>query len=259
MKGLRDKTAVIAGGGRGIGKAVAEKLAGYGANVVIGSRTEAEYAETAEKIRLSGAKAFGFHLDVSDRASVERFVEQAAAVCECIDILVYCAGVNTRLPAEEYPEEVWLNVLNINLNGAYRMCQEVGKRMIESGGGAIVNITSMMSHVTTPNQSAYSASKGALLQYTKLLAVEWAKYNIRVNAVSPGYIATELNADARRQASYTDNVLHKTPQRRFGTPEEVAEAVCFLASPEASFINGACLPVDGGFLAGHPAIVARTT
>lgn len=258
MIGLQGKTAVIAGGGRGIGRAIAQKMAEYGAKVMIGSRTKAEIEQTVEHLRSQGKEASGFYLDVADRLSVEAFVEHAEKVHGKLDILVYCAGINVRLPAEEYPEETWEKVININLTGAYRTCQEVGKRMIASGGGSIVNITSMMSHVTTPNQSAYSASKGALMQYTKLLAVEWAKHHIRVNAVSPGYIKTDLTAKALEQPAFRDNILNKTPQERFGTPEEIAEAVCFLASPAASFINGVVLPVDGGFLAGHPQIVART-
>jgi len=259
LKGLQGKVAVIAGGGRGIGKAAAKKFAEYGATVIVGSRTEREYTETAREIREQGAKADGLYLDVTSRDSVRQFIQTAAGLHGRIDILVYCAGINMRLPAEDYPEEVWENVLNVNLTGAFRICQEAGRLMIRQGGGSIVTVTSMMSHVVTPNQSAYTSSKGALLQYTKLLAVEWAKYHIRVNAVSPGYIITELTEDARKQQSYRDGVLSQTAMGRFGNAEEVAEGICFLASPLASFVTGACLPVDGGFLAGHPFIVAKNS
>lgn len=255
MIGLQDKVVVVTGGSRGIGRAIAEKFAAYGSIVVIGSRTVSEIEDTVEMVRRSGGRAEGYTLDVGDRASCAQFVEQVYSNQGRVDVLVNCAGMNSRLPAEDYPEETWETVLNVNLTGTYRMCQEVGRRMISHGRGSIVNITSMMSHVAAPYQGAYAASKGALLQYTKVLAIEWAKHNIRVNAVSPGYIRTALTANVMALPEYANNLLRKTPQGRFGEPEEVAEAVCFLASPMASFITGVALPVDGGFLAGHPHIL----
>ena len=260
MTQLKDKTAWVAGGGRGIGRAISEKLAASGATVVVGSRTTEENAAVAEAIRAAGGKAHGVALDVGERASVQAFVGAAEKLAGSPDILVFCAGINVRQPAEDYAEEAWHRVLNVNLNGAYRFLQESGRRMIAAGkGGSIVTITSMLSHYATPNQSAYAASKGGLLQYSRLLAVEWAKYNIRVNSVSPGYIETPLNAEARKQASFTDNILVATPMKRFGTCAEVAEAVCWLASPAASFVTGSELGVDGGVLNSRPAIVARTS
>jgi NAD(P)-dependent dehydrogenase (short-subunit alcohol dehydrogenase family) len=257
MKGLNGQVAVVVGGGRGIGRGVAEKFAEYGAKVIIGSRTSLEVEQAVAAIRERGGEAHGFYVDVSHRERVREFVDAAWHTHQRINILVYCAGVNKRHSAKDYTEEDWQRVVDVNLNGAYRTCRAVGERMIAQGGGAIVTITSMMSHVVTPNQSAYAASKGALLQYTKLLAVEWARYNIRVNAVSPGYIHTDMTAGIMAQEAFRDAVLAKTPQGRFGTTEEIAEAVCFLASPAASFITGVCLPVDGGFLAGHPNIVPQ--
>lgn len=131
--------------------------------------------------------------------------------------------------------------------------------MIEQKSGKIVNITSMMSHTVTPNQSAYAASKAALAQYTKLLAVEWGKHRINVNAVSPGYIMTPLTEKAFAQKEYLQKILSQTPQQRLGLPREIADAVAFLASARASFIHGHLLAVDGGFLAGFPDIAAPTT
>jgi len=260
MTDLKNKIAWVAGGGRGIGRAICEKLGAQGATVVVGSRTAAEYTETAAAIKRAGGKAHGISLDVGERASVQAFTSAASQDVGDPDILVFCAGINVRQPAEDYPEDAWLKVLNVNLNGAYRFCQEGGRRMIKAGkGGSIVTITSMLSHVATPNQSAYTASKGGLLQYTRLLAVEWAKHQIRVNSVSPGYIETPLNAEARKQASFTDNILVATPMQRFGRCDEIADAVCYLAGPNATFITGSELAVDGGFLTSRPAIVARTS
>jgi NAD(P)-dependent dehydrogenase (short-subunit alcohol dehydrogenase family) len=257
MRGLQGQVAVIAGGGRGIGRAIAEKFAGYGSKVIIGSRTREQYIAVADEIKHSGGEAHGLALDVQEADSVREFAKQAYEMYGRIDSFVYCAGINKRLPAEQYPAEAWDEVMGVNLRGGFLSCQEVGKRMIGQGGGSIVTITSMMSHVATPNQSAYAASKGGILQYSKVLAVEWAKYGIRVNSVSPGYIKTDLNAHNFKLESFTDAVLSKTPMGRFGGTGEVAEAVCFLASPEASYITGAVIPVDGGFLAGHQNIVMQ--
>lgn len=258
-RGLAGQVAWVAGGGRGIGRAICDRLAAEGALVVVGSRTADEFKEAADAIREAGGQARGIALDVARRESVQAFAAAAEAAYGAPRILVFCAGINVRQPAEDYPEEAWLRVLNINLNGAYRFCQEGGRRMIKAGnGGSIVTITSLLAHMATPNQGAYAASKGGLLQYTRLLAVEWAKHRIRVNSVSPGYVATAMNAAARRQPSYSVNALAATPMKRFGTCDEIAQAVRFLAGPEASFITGTDLPVDGGFLSSRPAIVART-
>jgi 2-deoxy-D-gluconate 3-dehydrogenase len=255
MRGLAKKVAVIAGGGRGIGKEIALALADYGASVIVGSRTEDQYMGTASEIKGLGGEAHGLSLDVRQQASVELFVEQAYNLYGRIDIFIYCAGTNIRMPAEQYTAKAWEEIIGINLTGAFLTCQEVGKRMIGQRSGSIVAITSMLSHIGTPNQSAYSASKGGLLQYSKVLAVEWAQYGIRVNTVSPGYIETDLNTANFQRQAFRDGVLSKTPMERFGLSQEVAQAVCFLASPEASYITGINVPVDGGFLAGHQNIV----
>jgi NAD(P)-dependent dehydrogenase (short-subunit alcohol dehydrogenase family) len=255
MRGLNKKVALIAGGGRGIGKEIAKAFADYGTSVIVGSRTEEQYLGTADEIRSLGGDAHGLALDVRQQASVQQFVEQAYSLYDHIDIFVYCAGTNKRMPAEQYTPEAWDEIIGINLTGAFLTCQEVGKRMIEQRSGSIVTITSMLSHIATPNQSAYTASKGGLLQYSKLLAVEWAKYGIRVNSVSPGYIETDLNSANFQRQAFRDGVLGKTPMERFGLSQEVAQAVCFLASPEASYITGTSIPVDGGFLAGHQNVV----
>ncbi|TVY08931.1 SDR family NAD(P)-dependent oxidoreductase [Paenibacillus cremeus] len=257
MLGLENKIVAIAGGSRGIGRATAERFAQAGASVVIGSRTETEFTEAADSIRKMGTTALGLPLDVTSKESVQQFFNRIDQEFGRLDVLVYCSGMNRRVPAEAYPEDAWDQVLSTNLKGAYLCCQEAGQRMIQQKDGAIVTITSMTSHIATPNQSAYAATKGGLLQYTKVLAVEWGKHNIRVNAVSPGYIETALNANNFRNETFRNNVLNQMPMGRFGGTEEIANAACFLASPMASYITGACLPVDGGFLAGHPNIIMQ--
>lgn len=259
MSELNGQRAWVAGAGRGIGRAIAQKLAAHGATVVVGSRTRAEIEETARTISAAGGAAHAVELDVGERASVQRFVARAEELAGPPTILVFCAGINTRLPAEEYPDEAWTRVLNVNLTGAFRFLQEAGRRMIAAGqGGSIVTIASLQAHVTTPNQSAYCASKGGLLQYTRLLATEWARHGIRVNSVSPGFVETPLTAAALQQPAFRDGALAKTPMGRFGQPGEIADAVCYLAGPHATFVTGTDLAVDGGFLTGIPGIVART-
>lgn len=250
----QQKIAVVTGGSRGIGKAVVKRLLKAGHLVVFGSRTEADSKQTVTELSSIG-EVHGLVLDVSERESVQQFVTEVIQRFARIDILVNCAGINIRIPAEDYQEEDWEKVLNINLSGAYRMSQEVGKQMIKQQSGKILNITSMQSHIVTPNQSAYASAKGGLVQYTKLLAVEWGKHNIQVNAVSPGFIETEMTRKTLEEPDYRKKLLNQTAQQRFGTPEEVAEAVEFLVSERASFINGHILAVDGGFLAGHPSFV----
>jgi len=254
MKELEGKVAIVAGGGRGIGRTCAEVLAENGAVVYIGSRTESEVADTVDHINASGGKAVGFPLDVTESASVNEFVARVIDASGKIDILNYVAGTNRRGPMAELSEEDWLHVIDVNLNGAYRVCRAVGRHMLERKEGVIVTITSMQSHAVTPNVPAYAASKGGLLQLTKQLAVEWADNNIRVNAVSPGWIATDLNRQVLNGPNFSAAVMAKTPQKRYGETREIAEAVAFLSSPKASFITGVALPVDGGFLAGHPHI-----
>lgn len=257
MLGLENKVVAVAGGGRGIGLATVNRFAELGARVAIGSRTESEYTGAAEAIAQRGGTAAGLPLDVTDRDSVNRFFQGIDERFGRLDVLVYCSGTNRRVPAEHYPEDAWELVMSTNMKGAYYCCQEAGKRMIAQREGAIVTITSIMSHTVAPNQSAYAVSKGGLLQYTRLLAVEWGKHNIRVNAVSPGFIETSLNANNFRNPTFRDNVLNQMPMGRFGSTGEIADAVCFLASPMAAYVTGTYLPVDGGFLAGHPNIVMQ--
>jgi|HigsolmetaAR203D_1030402.scaffolds.fasta_scaffold00376_5 NAD(P)-dependent dehydrogenase (short-subunit alcohol dehydrogenase family) len=249
--GLKGQVAIVTGGSRGIGKAVAKALLEEGVHVVIGSRTQQQIDETVQELSTVGSIT-GFPLDVGERESARQFVEKTLELHDRIDILVNCAGINFRHPADTYTEEAWNRVLNINLSGVYRMCQEAGRKMIEQKSGCIINITSMMTHRVNPNQSAYAASKAGVAQYTRLLAVEWAKHNVRVNAVSPGYIETELTKGTFANEDYARKVLELTPQNRFGKPEQVADPIVFLASPRASFITGHVLAVDGGFLAGYP-------
>lgn len=245
---LNGKVAVVTGGTSGIGEAIAKEFHQNGATVYVGSR---------RVMKRSNNGLIALPLDVASRESVVDFVQQVLNEQGKIDILVNAAGINKRHPAEEFSEDAWLDVINVNLNGTYRMCHEVGQSMIARKYGKILNITSMTSHVVISNVSAYAASKGGVMQYTKALAVEWAPYNINVNAISPGFIATEINKKARDQPTYRDSVIEKTPAKRFGTCEEIAQSALFLVSERAQFVTGHIMAVDGGYLAGHPNVTAR--
>lgn len=251
---LTGKVAIVTGGTRGIGAAISRRLLLEGAKVVVGSRTELDIEQIVQELSPLG-NIEGYVLDVADSGSTSSFVEKVIKRFERIDILVNNAGVNRRLPALGYPEEEFSRILNVNLTGVYRMCQDVGKHMVERRYGKIINITSIMSHTVAPYQSAYVAAKGALAQYTKLLAVEWGGYNINVNAVSPGFIETDLTEKALSDEQFRGAILAQTPTNKLGLPENVADAAAFLASERATFIQGHLLAVDGGFLSGFPTIM----
>lgn len=247
---LANKVALITGGGRGIGAAIARRMAEEGANICLVSRTEPELVKQADWIRThTSADVMTAAGDVSSPSDVRRTVDSAIAKFGRIDILVNCAGVSLAYPSVDLPYEDWQRVLHINLDGTFLYCQAVGKTMIERGGGKIINITSLVSHAAIPQRAAYAASKGGVKQLTQNFALEWAPYNIQVNAISPGFIVTEIVRDYIEKGIHKpEKMIARIPAGRMGEVEDIAGPAVFLASSDADYVTGTTLIVDGGFL-----------
>lgn len=230
---------------RGIGRAIADRLAGEGARVVVNSRSAEAAATAAGEI---GGGALGIAGDVGTEEGCRALVEGALEACGRIDILVNNAGTSVVHKAEEFPLAEWRRILDLNLTGAFLCAQLAGRRMLERGSGAIVNIGSVAAFTSTPGRVAYCASKAGLVMMTKVMAAEWAP-TVRVNAILPGFIETDLVAELEAGGRLDFGALRRrTPFGRLGRTEEVAAAAAWLVSDEASYVTGDLLAVDGGWL-----------
>ena len=248
---LDGKIAVVTGGARGIGRAAVSALAAAGATVAILDR-DAQMAETTAKAIAGDGPAITVHAaDVTEEAALERAFGTVVQHRGGVDILVNSAGIGLRHPAVDHPLADWDKVVAVNLTGVFLCSRIAARSMISRGGGAIVSLASIMGFSgggLYPNVS-YQATKGAIVNMTRALAVEWAQSGIRVNAVAPTWVRTDLTAAVLDRPGVLDRIAALTPLRRLATPEEVALAILFLASPAAAMITGHTLPVDGGFLA----------
>jgi len=242
---LAGRVAVVTGGNGGIGLGMAKGLAGAGATVVVAARNR----EKSEKaVALLGKSSAFVPLDVADEQSCRAMVQQTVERFGRLDILVNNAGMSIRKPPETYAAAEWRQVIETNLTGPFFCAQAAHPVMKQGGGGKIINIGSMMSLFGAGYAAPYSASKGALVQLTKSLAISWARDNVQVNAVLPGWIDTELTINARQQVEgLHERVLRRTPAGRWGVPDDLAGLAVFLASAASDFVTGAAIPVDGGF------------
>jgi len=246
---LAGKVAVVVGGSSGIGRTLALGLAEGGADVVSSARRIELVNALADEIEGFGRRSLRVTCDVADRGSLEKLLQACVDAFGKVDILVNAAGITKRAPTVDYPEEDWNRILDTNLTGTLRCCQVFGRHMIERKYGRIISVASMGSFLGLYEVAAYSASKSGLTSLTKSLAIEWAKYNICVNAIAPGYFRTPLSEKLLVGTGRGREVIMRTPMNRFGELEELVGATIFLASDAASFVTGTVLPVDGGVLA----------
>ena len=246
---LSGKTAVVTGGSSGLGSAISLALAQAGANVVVVDLQKPRDSTLLDQIAASGSKPLFIAADICKRAAITEVVATTVNEFGAIDILVTSAGVGNKTPAENLTEAEWDQVLDINLKGVFCCCQEVGKQMIKQKSGNIVNVSSMSGNMVNKDRtiSAYCVSKSGVIMLTKNLAVEWAKYNIRVNSIAPGYFVTPFNTAWMNNEEMTKMALDLTPMKRFGQPQEIGPVAVFLASQAAGFITGQTLVVDGGY------------
>ncbi len=245
---LTDKNALVTGATKGLGYGIVIGMAQAGANVIVVSRTPADCEKVAEEIRAMGRKALALPTDVTDPDAIARMVETSEKEMGSIDILVNNAGTAITKRAEDLTMEDWDRVVDINLRAAFMVAQAVGRVMIRQKSGKIINIASALGLVAEKQVLPYLAAKGGVVQMTRGLAMEWAKYNINVNAVAPGYVITPMNEKELMQEKVYKNLTSKIPMRRLGKVEEVAGPVVFLATEAASYLTGVILNIDGGRL-----------
>ena len=246
---LDGKTALVTGARRGIGKAMAIALAEAGADIVATSAgLEPVGSAIQQEVTARGRRYWGFACDLADRPALRAFIEKVKRECPPIDILINNGGSILRKPAAEHPDEYWDKIIEIDLSAQFILAREFGRDMLARGGGKIVFTASLLSFQGGITVPGYAAAKGGVAQLTKALANEWAAHNVQVNAIAPGYIATDNTAALQTDPVRNPAILARIPAGRWGQADDLAGAVVFLASPASGYVNGAILSVDGGWL-----------
>lgn len=245
---LDGKTALVTGCKRGIGQAMALALAEAGADIMGVSATLEPGGETEKAVASLGRKFFPYACDFKNRKALYTFIEKIKSEHATIDILVNNAGTILRKPAAEHPDEFWDEVIEINLNAQFILTREIGKEMLGRGRGKIIFTASLLTFQGGITVPGYAASKGGIGQLTMALSNEWSARGVQVNAIAPGYIATDNTAALRADANRSDAILARIPSGRWGKPDDLKGATVFLASPASDYVTGVILPVDGGWL-----------
>lgn len=246
---LENKTAIVTGGAQGLCRGMAQAFHDAGATVVLLDAQDLVY-ETAKEMSADGAPVFGVKGDLTDRETLEEVYRQCLDHLDGrLDILLNGAGIQFRCPAVDFPADRWEKIMAVNLNGLFYMSQLAGKTMIAQEYGRIINVASMTSFFGSVLIPAYAASKGGVAQVTKALSNEWAQHGVNVNAIAPGYMATQLTANMKDvNPEQYQEITGRIPMKRWGNPEDLQGVVVFLASEASAYITGAVIPVDGGFM-----------
>ncbi len=245
---LTGRKAIVTGGTRGLGHGMAEGLMEAGAEVVIFGSNDKVYT-VAEEFRNKGFKCEGISVNLADGKSREKSFYKAVEILGGLDILVHAAGIQRRHKSEEFPRTDWDEVLEVNLTAPFILCQLAAKEFMKTGYGKIINISSMLAFFGGYTVPAYAAAKGGVTQITKAFCNEWAEKGINVNAIAPGYMATAMNTALLDQNNPRNKeITDRIPAKRWGTPEDMKGACIFLASHASDYLNGAIIPVDGGYL-----------
>ena len=244
---LKGKVAMVTGSTKGLGETSAKALAKAGADVAVCGRNPDDLKRVPAEIRALGKNSAGFELDVLSKVQVEKGVEQILNHFGRIDILVNNAGTNYRVPVLEYPEDKWDLIINTNLKGYFLVAQAVVPQMIERGYGKVINMSSIFGKTPLQHQLAYASSKGGVDQMTKVMALEWAKLGVRVNAIGPTYFETDMVKQIRNDLERFNFINERTPMGRWGYLPELEGTVVFLAAPASDFVTGQTIYVDGGW------------
>jgi 2-dehydro-3-deoxy-D-gluconate 5-dehydrogenase len=244
---LDGKTAIVTGSNQGIGQAYAQALSEAGADI-IGVSYQSDFTETEKLIKVTGRKFKSYIADFSDRDSLYQFIKNVKSDFNKIDILVNNAGMILRKPISEHPDEYWDKVIDVNLSAQFILTREFGKEMVERGYGKIVFIASLLSFQGGITVPGYAASKGGIKQLMMAFANEWASKGVTVNAIAPGYIATENTKALREDAIRNKSILDRIPAGKWGTPEDLMGTIVFLCSDASNYLNGSVVTVDGGWM-----------
>ena len=245
---IQGKIALVTGSTGGLGSTFARGLAEHGATVILNGRDRERLARKVAELESEALKAHGYAFDITDSDKVEQAVAKIENEVGPIDILVNNAGITLRAPLEEFSDADWNKVIGINLTGAFIVARAVVKSMIKRKSGKIINIGSVQNELGRPTIAAYTASKGGLKMLTKGMAIDWAKYNIQVNGIGPGYFKTEMTRPLYENPDFDAWLCQRTPVNRWGDPEELVGALLFLSSGASSYVNGHTIYVDGGLL-----------